>query len=227
MYCGIAQNSELRIYQAQKHQLYYEKVFDVLEYAKNKNLISPEALWQISSGEITIHPFKERIFNLVRYKHVHFYTNCFIFDEEIAQILKSNPYAAINLSIDSGTSQTWKKIKGVDNFAVVTENLVKYFTSSSRPGQITLKYIILPGINDTADDFTFVVEIMKILKTGHLTLSRDTGIKYFLGDEESEKLVKSAGRLVSLLQKNGLSFDMFTYLPEERENIIAYAKETV
>ena len=40
-----------------------------------------------------------------------FYTNAFIYDEDIANILKKNKNARLNISIDAGTPQTWKKIK--------------------------------------------------------------------------------------------------------------------
>jgi len=44
----------------------YEQLFDILNYAKNCGLIAPNAVWQISCGEIAIHPYKDRIFNLIK-----------------------------------------------------------------------------------------------------------------------------------------------------------------
>ena len=55
-------------------------------------------MWQISTGEITIHPYKDRILDLVKNDRACFYTNAFIFDEKIAANLKVNPNSAINLS---------------------------------------------------------------------------------------------------------------------------------
>lgn len=154
-----------------------------------------------------------------------FYTNCFIFDEKVAANLKANPHSVINLSIDSGTKKTWFKVKGVNNFDAITVNLVKYLNSSSRSGQITLKYIILPGINDNIEDYLYLIEIMKILKVKHLTIARDTRIKYTLDAKLSQKLISAAGYLAAILHKNEMTMDMFTYTPIEREQVVAFAND--
>lgn len=45
-------------------------------------------------------------------KRAVFYTNCIKFDEAVARNLHDNPDSAINLSIDAGTPQTWKRSRG-------------------------------------------------------------------------------------------------------------------
>ena len=89
----------------------YEKLFDFLEYADQRGMIDPEAVWQVSSGEITLHPYRDRIMELVRDRHAVFYTNAFLFDEAIAQKLHNDPNSAIDLSIDAGTPETWRKVQ--------------------------------------------------------------------------------------------------------------------
>jgi hypothetical protein len=222
IYCDV-HCSENGVFNQQLHAAYYEKLFDALCYAETNGLIAPNATWQISSGEIAIHPYKDRIMDLVRNHTASFYTNCFIFDEKIAANLAQNPRSVINLSIDSGMPETWHRIKGVDNFAAVTENLVKYLNSSSRPGQITLKYIVLPGINNSLGDYLSVIEIMKILKVSHMTISRDTNEKYAHDEKANENLISAAGYFAALLHKNGMTMDMFTYSPTEREQVVAFA----
>lgn len=224
VYCDI-HDSEISAFNKQRHAESYEKLFDTLDYAQKSRSIAPNAVWQVSSGEISIHPYKDRILDLVKGQTTAFYTNCFLFDEKIAANLKTNPHSVINLSIDSGTPKTWHRVKGVDNFDVVTTNLVKYFNSSTRPGQITLKYIVLPGINDNLEDYTSVIEIMKILQVNHLTIARDTRIKYTLDAQQRQKLTCGAGYLAAMLHKNGMTSDMFTYAPAERELVVAFANE--
>jgi hypothetical protein len=222
--CGVHSGESGRFNKAQCGE-YYEKMFDALNYGLESGVIAPTATWQVSSGEIAIHPYKERILSLVKDRRTMFYTNCFIFDEGVANNLSKNQNSAINLSIDSGTPGTWFKVKGVDNFDIVTDNLVKYYTLSTRPGQITLKYIVLPGMNDNLGDYQSVIEIMKVLQVKHLDLSRNTRIKYASDAEQDENLIGAAGYLVALLHKNGMSFGLFTYKPNERERVIAFAHE--
>lgn len=203
----------------------YEKLFSMLELAERSGILAPNATWQVSSGEIAIHPYRERIINLVRGKHAIFFTNCMKFDEDVAQILHDNPNSSINLSIDAGTPETWKKVKGVDNFEKVTENLARYYARSARPGQITLKYIVLPDINDIYEDYQSLIEIMKALEIKHLTLSRDDRKKYSMTREERTKLTGAAAYLAAMCHKNGISNRMFTYSREEQEEVIRLAGE--
>lgn len=66
-------------------------------------ILSQDAAWQVSCGEIAIHPYHDRILQLVRKKHAVFYTNCMKYDEAVAQNLHDNPKSSINFSIDAGT----------------------------------------------------------------------------------------------------------------------------
>lgn len=203
----------------------YEKLFALLELGRETGMIQPNATWQVSTGEITIHPYRERIMKLVAGQRAVFFTNAFRFDEDIAQNLHDNPGSAINLSIDAGTSETWKKVKGFDNFEEVTSNLVQYYKRSARAGQITLKYIVLPGINDNYEDYASLMEIIKILEVKHLTLSRDTGKKYSLSGRERTDLLGAAAYLLAMCHKNGVEFDMFTYTAEEQKEAVELANE--
>lgn len=205
----------------------YDKMFDMLDLAESSGILSPNATWQVSSGEIAIHPYHDRIMKLVRGKRVMFYTNCMKFDDDVAQTLHDNPNSAINLSIGAGTPETWKRVKGVDNFDLVLENLQRYHAASVRPGQITMKYIVLPDINDIYEDYDSLMKIIKALDVKHLTLARDTRIKYSLSIEEQTKLMEGAAYLLAMCHKNGISFDMFTYTPEEREKVIQQANEVL
>lgn len=197
----------------------YEKMFEVLELADKKGLISPDAVWQISSGEITIHPYKERILSMVEDKQAIFYTNAFIYDDGIAKNLAKNKNSKINLSVDAGTSQTWARVKGVDNFNEVVDNLIAYRKASVGPGQIDLKYIVLPGINDSEEDFVGLIELMNKLDVSHLILSRDSVVKYTSSKRDNFKLMKSAARITWCCLKNNKTVDLFPYSDKERRLI--------
>jgi wyosine [tRNA(Phe)-imidazoG37] synthetase (radical SAM superfamily) len=222
IYCGM-HKGHFGVFKKADAAESYEKMFNAIDYARENGMIAMDAAWQVSSGEITIHPYRDRIFDLVKNQAATFFTNCFIYDKKIAQNLASNPRSAINLSIDSGTPQTWFKVKGVDNFDDITNNLVKYHAASARSGQITLKYIVLPGLNDTREDYLSVIELMKALSVKHLDLSRDTRIKYALGTKQRNDLIKSMAYLVAMLHKNKMTFSMgqFSLTDQEQINTLA------
>ena len=203
----------------------YEKLFDFLEYADQRGMIDPEAVWQVSSGEITLHPYRDRIMELVRDRHAVFYTNAFLFDEAIAQKLHNDPNSAIDLSIDAGTPETWRKVKGFDHLETVLSNLHRYRRNSARPGQIILKYIILPDVNDGPEDLSAAVEIAKRLDVRCLTIARDTEKRTSSGSEYRSKLLETAARLLALCQRNGIKNDMYTYSVKERAAAVKLAKK--
>lgn len=189
----------------------YENVIKTLQLAKKIGLVLPQQTpWQISSGEITIHPYKKEILGLVRGERAWFFTNCFIFDEEIAKELHDNPLAAIDISIDAGTPETWRKIKGVNNFYHVLDNLKTYKKASQRAEQITLKYIVIPGLNDSEEDFLSFVNIAKALDVQFFRLARDfRETPDFCSKDnmswEFSKTVESASRLSAICQLNGIT----------------------
>jgi wyosine [tRNA(Phe)-imidazoG37] synthetase (radical SAM superfamily) len=223
-YCDKNESEKSR-FSREEDSVYYDRLFELLEYADSQKLISPTAVWQVSCGEITIHPYKKRIMDLVKNRRTIYYTNCFIYDEDIAENLKTNPFSGINFSIDAGTPETWLAVKGVDNFDKVTDNLFKYASKCSFRSQITLKYIILPGINDNLDDILWIVEAMKELSLPTIMLARDTRVKYKLTEKEHEDLIRSTGAFLAVLEKNKLKCDMLSFSPAEREEIIAFAEK--
>lgn len=156
----------------------YEKIFELLQFAKKQKFIAPRGVahYQISNGEIAIHPFKDHILDFVKVERACFFTNGVIFDEGIARELHDNPLASINISIDSGKPETWHKVKGVNNFIKVRENLVQYSKNCFHPNQITVKYIILPGINDDYEDFISCVNFINSLNISNLRISRDANV---------------------------------------------------
>ncbi len=201
----------------------YEKIFDAIEYAQKIDLITPDTSWQVSSGEITIHPFKDRILDIVKNHEVMFYTNCFKYDEKVAANLAANTRSSINLSIDAGTSKTWKKVKGFNNFDKVIDNLLNYSKNSLRAGQIVLKYIIFPGVNDSHEDYVALLEIMKKLGITHLNISRDCRTKYNISAEQKKELIEAAGRLLVMLEEAGFSAKFFEYYLSEQDDIKSFA----
>ena len=197
----------------------YEKLFEVIELADKKGLILPDAVWQVSSGEITIHPYRDRILSLVKNKNAHFLTNAFIYDEDIARNISENEDSIINCSIDAGTPQTWEKVKGFDNFNEVCDNLMRYRKISINANQIKIKYIVLPGINDSEEDYEGIVKIMKELGVSILTISRDSVLKYSSNKKETRKLLKSVARLTWQCLKNRINISLNAYSAKERKRI--------
>ncbi len=205
----------------------YERLFGILESIKESGMLAPDFAWQVTCGEISIHPYKKRFLELVEGRPTLFFTNGFRYDEGIAQHLHENPKSALFLSIDAGLPETWHKVKGVNNFKTVLSNLTKYYHQSARDGQIRLKYIVLPGINDTWEDYVSLINIARSLKVQTVEISRDHVIKSSMNQGERTTLVSAAAYLLALCQKNGITVALYdlNYTLEEQEQMQKLAEE--
>jgi wyosine [tRNA(Phe)-imidazoG37] synthetase (radical SAM superfamily) len=189
----------------------YDKLFDFLGYLKNHDKLDNHIVWQISPGEITIHPYRNKLYKLVGDMTAIFFTNAFIFDKKIAIKIRNNQQSKVNVSLDSGTPSTWKKVKGVDNFDTVINNLMKYreYSEQDISEQIVLKYIILPGINTNMKDYFGFMKIMKLLRINCLQLSRNLNVAYQPSTKEHKILIDNVIKLASLAQSHGFKYYLY------------------
>lgn len=70
--------------------------------------------------------------------------------------------ARLHISLDSGTPETFLKIKGVDCFDKVVDNLVRF---SENGGRTIMKFLIIEGINDNKEDIIGFLTIAKRIKS--------------------------------------------------------------
>ncbi|MCL2187586.1 MAG: radical SAM protein [Defluviitaleaceae bacterium] len=211
-------NPQYFIFDKSIHIAQYNKIFSLLDYLIDNQMLADDVSWHFATGEITIHPLKEKLFSYIKKNTALFLTNAFIVDDFIINNLASNSLSTLSFSIDSGTAETWKKVKGVNNFTQTINNLQLY-AKKSNPGQILIKYIILPGINDEQADFEGLMEIIKQLKTPVLTISRDMSLEYSCDVDASNLLITSARRLNRLCILNGMRTRFDHYSKNEIKQI--------
>jgi len=203
IYCGLRANGSFDMSDTEAINTMYSRVIALCNYLKENNKLDDNVVFQMASGEITIHPFKREILDMLGDMTTIFSSNCMKFDEEIAEKLRRNPQSKIDMSLDCGTSETWKIIKRRDNFQNVLENLEKYRKYTTEDDQLQLKYIVLPGVNTSDEDFDGIVKIMKLLNVPKLVLSRDFGDS----SENRSDFVQGLKRLVKALVMNDLGWD--------------------
>lgn len=85
-----------------------------------------------------------------------FHTNGIVYSEKAAMTVSNNKASIINISLDSGARETYKKIKRVDMFDRVVANLHKYADAGCG---IHLKYILLPEYNDNINEVNAFINI--------------------------------------------------------------------
>ena len=185
----------------------YAAILWVLEELQRRGLLHEQAVVQLGGGEITINPYKEKIYEAVKRVigqlpglQLQIFSNCFIYEQEIADLLRIGRSSFLQCDLDAGTPETYIKVKGFNRFDVVCENLKKY----AQYGTVKLKYIILPGWNDSQADYEGTVAILKGLRLNELMLSPEFGASREGDRAKIREVLFSTARFMALLGDNGI-----------------------
>lgn len=122
----------------------------------------------ICNGEISINPMINHILEGFTENPCRFETNGVIYSSKIERVLKGG-LSSISCSLDCGTEESYYKIKGHRYFSDVCNNLKRYSQHSS----VALKYILLPGLNDSKADIDGFFCFANEISASSITLSRD------------------------------------------------------
>lgn len=118
----------------------------------------------------------------------------------------------IYCSVDAGTVETFRKVKGVDGFDRVCENLREY----AKHGPVILKYILLDGINHTDQDLKGFFKLADEVAV-RVELTRD-----FLDSTSlfSDHALEFAARFITHFRNTGkLSMNRAFFRSDEEERL--------
>lgn len=141
---------------------------------------------------------------------IRVHTSAIKYSDKIEQALKQNKGSVV-ISIDCGCSQTYKKIKQVDAFDSVVENIRKYAAASAE--NVIVKFILIPGINDNLNEINKFFELMKKLNIKKIAL--DIEVQY--GRKHQNKYVSPHIYLLNdyfelMAKKNNMELLIYSFL---------------
>ena len=193
IYCGVHTDPQNN-YQNVKNSQQPKMIIEMIQYLQKSNLLDDDCRIDFAPAEITILPHKDLLLDVTSKYKATFYTNAFLFEPKIADSMKKNN-STIYVSLDSGTKETFKLVKGCDLFEKVLANLKKYREYNA----FVLKYNILSGVNDSDADIAGIVEILKLLNLDFLNLSFEYNMPI-------RTAFYSIVKFVTKLKENNLSF---------------------
>lgn len=94
------------------------------------------------------------------------FSNCSIFDQKLFDLAHHTP-VIIRKSFDAGTPETYRKIKGVDYYQKVLENVRHYLQAPYLA--LNPKYLFVPGINDNEPDIENFVQMCREMNVDFVT----------------------------------------------------------
>ena len=130
------------------------KILPVFKDMIDKNLLQNGGPITISGGEPTIIKEFDALLNIFlknNLNNIKVLTNGIQYNKTIEKGLKTG-CVNILISTDSGTRETFKRIKRTDKHKQVWNNLKKYSLAAKTSELVKTKFIIIPGINDNKDE---------------------------------------------------------------------------
>ncbi len=166
---------------------YKYKVLPIVQDLIEKEILSRSAMIYMSGGEITISPEFEDLLSILSsyvYSQIEILTSGIKYCKSIENAFIQNKCKLV-ISLDSSSSETYKKIKQVDCFDKVVNNLKNYINVSdyAKTG-ITLKYILVDGINDNLKELSNFVHLVKHLEIKNIRLDFDYEKYKFASDKK-------------------------------------------
>lgn len=146
-----------------------------------------------SSGEISILSKRDDILESLNKYDICIFSNATKYQDAILEKLL-NSFSCLVVSLDCGTRETYKKIKGADLFETVCNNIKMY---SEKGAQVVLKYIIMEN-NNNKDDLDGFFQVCQESGIDNVIISKD-----FYQKEDIEVLKKTTIKFIhSALRKN-------------------------
>lgn len=153
-------------------------------------------------GEPTLNEKRFPLYDHCR-DHQYFldvFSNCSVFDKNLFEVAQTSP-VIIRKSFDAGTPGTYAKIKGVNCFPKMLENVRRYLEAPYLV--LNPKYLFVPGINDNETDVKNFVRLCAEWKVDFVTPSFS-----FTGNEFGNSL--HAKKMFRLLVDDLAAHGIFT-----------------
>ena len=159
IYCCEQYLSGRKIVLKSKKSDYYDLLPIIKELYKQDMIDKKELDVHFQGGNVSVLDEFEDLVNIFinsGVKRVEIATNGIKYLPIIEQIC-SKTFVDVNISIDAGSRETYKKIKTVDKFDDLIENLRKYV---KLPILLRLKYILVRGVNDNKEELEKYINLM-------------------------------------------------------------------
>jgi len=154
VYCPTAQDT---------NKPYRYSVYPVIRQLADGGYLRKGGSMTIAGGEPVIAKDFHDLLTLfldLGFENIKILTNGILYSDLITRGVKQG---SVNLliSLDSGTPEMYRWIKGSDSFNFVWDNIKTYAEHQCSPNLVKTKYVIIPTINDIKDEVTKFLDKVK------------------------------------------------------------------
>lgn len=192
------------------------EILPILNYFKEEGIIRQGCEFHIGGGEFSIYKESEtllRDYALTNFAKLYIPTNAIKYQEYLFQALdQASTY--IIVSLDAGSRETFKRIKRIDAFDKVVDNLLHYSRTEKAREKISFKYIIIPGFNDNINEFKKFLDIAKKCGITYLNLDIDARYTRLLEYKINKHFVILAYRMKKIAENEGFTVQIYSFLEQ-------------
>ena len=135
-----------------KQRLPAYSILPAIESLHSQGLLHRNCFFSWGGGESTLLAEFEEAASLIHgygfKQYIH--TNALRYSDVIAALLAKGAMG-VNISLDSGSPETYKSVKGVDGFKRVVASIGEYIAVSADKNNVVIKYIIFAANNSQAE----------------------------------------------------------------------------
>lgn len=188
------------------------KYLPLIKQLAEKNLLKTTGEFFLVGGEPTqSQEFEELLAFVLNFgvKKVNVFTNAVKFSKSIEEGIR-NSRVELLISPDAGNRDLYKRIKGADCFDIVWENIKKYVQAQAESKfAVTLKYVVIPGINDTEEDIKDFFK--KAQESGVKAVRLDIEINWTVENRNNIESVTSIFKLFKFAEKEVKNYNFEKY----------------
>ena len=185
-------------------------IFPVLKDMAKKGYLKKGGDISIAGGEPCIAPEFNDLLNLfIEYdiQPIRVLTNASIYSEALEKAIKLGN-ANILVSVDSGTEEMFKKIKGYDFYQKVWGNISKYASIQPHPDRVKTKFILIPEVNDTKEEINAWIE--KSIECGVKSLAFDIEMLWYEKNKNNipESVLDTVSYTINKIKEMNLNLEL-------------------
>ena len=162
-----------------KYVLEHTKPYKVLPLIKDmikNNILKKDGTIDFAGGEPTIYcEFEDLLHEFIKndFNRIIIHTNAIKKSNSIIKGLKKGVVRTL-VSIDAGSKEIHRKVKQVDSYDKVWNNLKEYAKHQPKGADyVKAKYIIVPGLNDSEDEINMWLHKCKDINIKSVVLNLD------------------------------------------------------
>lgn len=165
-YCAMLPVTKGEMIRSPQHSPYV-KLLPVIKQMLKENMISPDAFFSVTGGELTmLKEFPDIMKLLLKQKNASYgfclQTNGIKYEKLLSKALEKDRRTSIVISVDAGTREMFKLMKRVDKFNDVIKTIKHYLKDAKQnKDRVVAKYIIVPNVNDKKEEIDAWIKLCK------------------------------------------------------------------